>query len=155
MRRTATLGAMAQTRPGSGRSPALMETRAITTAVCIYLDRAGSAGPRKVVGGSRRGLRHPVLGGIAWSKYRSRQAKPADPGITTLSPSRTLFAAPSIIAWFQGPGASAEIGDPALRGGGHDATGTPDYRVPSSPHAMGSDPIRLRHLSSAYSWGGG
>ena len=64
-------------------------------------------------------------GVIAWPKYRTRQAKPADPRIAALSPSRTLFAAPSIIAWVQGPGASAEIGDPALRGGVHNATHTP------------------------------
>ena len=64
---------------------------------------------------------------LAWSKYRTRQAKPADPRIPALSPSRTLFAAPSIIAWVQGPGASAEMDDPALRGGVHDATDTPDY----------------------------
>ena len=90
-----------------------------------------------------------VFGGIAWSKYRSRQAKPADPGITTLSPSRTLFVAPSIIAWFQGPGVSTGMRVPAHRGRCHDATDSPDYRSPERTGRCHPDPGRDRHLSGA------
>ena len=93
---------------------------------------------------------------IAWPKYRSRQAKPADPGLPALSPSRTVFAAPSIIAWVQGPEASPEIGDPALRGGGHDATDTPDSRTQCRRRwpgrmSVGSAPFR-RVTASKDDW---
>ena len=48
-------------------------------------------GPSKVAGHSVASSpaaprNHTVFGGIAWSKYRSRQAKPADPGFRHLVP---------------------------------------------------------------------